>query len=74
MINNLVTKCSINYKISPHTLRHTFATDMLNAGADLISVKELLGHSTIDTTSIYTHVSIDKIKKTYNLTHPRAKE
>ena len=74
MINNLVIKCSINYKISPHTLRHTFATDMLNAGADLISVKELLGHSTIDTTSIYTHVSIDKIKKTYNLAHPRAKE
>ncbi|MBR3161261.1 MAG: tyrosine-type recombinase/integrase [Bacilli bacterium] len=74
MINNVVRKCEVDYHISPHTLRHTFATDMLNAGADLMSVKELLGHSTIDTTSIYTHVSNEQIKNIYNLAHPRAKK
>ena len=73
IINDVVRKCEINYHISPHVLRHTFATDMLNAGADLMSVKELLGHSTIDTTSIYTHVSNEQIKKIYELAHPRAK-
>ena len=74
MIDNVVTKCEIEYHISPHTLRHTFATDMLNAGADLVSVKELLGHSNLNTTSIYTHVSNEQIKKVYNFAHPRAKE
>ena len=74
MIDNVVRKCEIDYHISPHTLRHTFATDMLNSGADLISVKELLGHSTLDTTSIYTHVSNEQIKKVYDFAHPRAKK
>lgn len=74
IINDLVIKCQIDYHISPHTLRHTFATDMLNAGADLMSVKELLGHSTLNTTSIYTHVSNEQIKKVYNFAHPRAKK
>ncbi len=74
MIDNIVKKCAIDYHISPHTLRHTFATDMLNAGADLISVKELLGHTNLNTTSIYTHVSNEQIKKVYNFAHPRAKK
>ncbi len=74
IINDVVRKCEIDYHISPHTLRHTFATDMLNAGADLMTVKELLGHSTIDTTGIYTHVSNEQIKKVYSFAHPRAKE
>lgn len=74
MINDVVRKCEIDYHISPHTLRHTFATDMLNAGADLVSVKELLGHSTLNTTSIYTHVTNEQVKKVYEFAHPRAKE
>ena len=74
IINQVVRKCEIDYHISPHTLRHTFATDLLNNGSDLMSVKELLGHSTLNTTSIYTHVSNEQIKKIYNFAHPRAKE
>jgi len=74
MLDNIIRKCEVEYHISPHTLRHTFATDMLNAGADLISVKELLGHSSINTTSIYTHVTNEQIKKVYEFAHPRSKE
>ena len=74
IIDDVVRKCEIDYKVSPHTLRHTFATDMLNNGADLMTVKELLGHSSISTTGIYTHVSNDQLKKVYNFAHPRSKE
>ena len=65
-------KAKIRLNVSPHTLRHTFATGMLNNGADLVSVKELLGHESLDTTSIYTHVTDEKIKEIYNKTHPRS--
>lgn len=74
IIEDIIFKCSIDYKVSPHTLRHTFATDMLNAGADLVSVKDLLGHSSLNTTSIYTHVSNAQIKQVYEFAHPRAKK
>jgi len=73
VIDDIIFKASIAMHVSPHMLRHTFATNMLNNGADLVSVKDLLGHESLNTTSIYTHVSDDKIKEIYNNAHPRAK-
>ena len=72
IINDIIFKASIEINVSPHMLRHTFATNMLNNGADLVSVKDLLGHESLNTTSIYTHVSDDKIREVYNKSHPRA--
>ena len=72
IIDDIIKKASLEISVSPHMLRHTFATNMLNNGADLVSVKDLLGHESLDTTSIYTHVSNEKIKEVYEKTHPRA--
>lgn len=74
ILDDLIIKSGVNKHIFPHMIRHTFATDMLNSGADLITVKELLGHENIDTTSIYTHITDEQIKKVYDNCHPRAKE
>ena len=74
MIDDVIFKASIKMHVSPHMLRHTFATTMLNNGADLVNVKDLLGHSSLNTTSIYTHVSDDMLKEVYKKAHPSARK
>lgn len=74
IINKIVLETSIAKHVHPHTIRHTFATHLLNNGCDLLTVQELLGHESISTTGIYTHVTTDHIKDVYYHTHPRSKK
>ena len=73
LINNYFSNVSEKVKKSPHILRHTFATHLLNNGADINSVKELLGHSSLASTQVYTHSSLAELKKVYGNSHPRNK-
>lgn len=74
ILDEIEAKTGFYGKIHPHMLRHSFATKMLNRGADLRTIQELLGHSSIETTSIYTHVAYENMKETYEKTFPRAKK
>ncbi len=74
ILKDILKKASLKKNITPHVFRHTFATHLLNEGCDILTVKELLGHSSLDTTQIYTHVSNEKLRKVYLDTHPRSKK
>ena len=73
IVKKYASRVTQNEKISPHSLRHTFATHLLNNGADLMSVKELLGHKDLSSTQIYAHVNIEQMKKAFKKAHPHAK-
>lgn len=74
IIDNIIKKAALKKKVTPHMLRHTFATHLLNEGCDILTVKELLGHESLESTQVYTHVSNEYLRKVYLNCHPRSKK
>jgi len=72
LLKKYISRAGLSAKTSPHTLRHSFATHLLDAGADLRSVQELLGHKNLETTQIYTHVTVERMRRIYDRAHPRS--
>jgi integrase/recombinase XerC len=73
LVKRCIQRCGIGRPLSPHGLRHTFATHLLDAGADLRAVQEMLGHASLSTTQRYTHLSVDKLMREYDKAHPRSR-
>ena len=74
LIDNIVKKASLKKSVSPHMLRHSFATHLLNEGCDILTVKEILGHESLESTQIYTHVSNERLRNVYLKCHPRSNQ